>query len=137
MSSWDMHWSSPTASSQSVIGCELARRGGLAHEVEVELSTTNSDARKTLWHAKGLQRAVAHGGTQEFETTLPGANLDDVADGPVKFDAPRNSDDSALTVTVSWSDTAGGPANSKPSRGGSRSLVTESSSADPRPDNLS
>ena len=109
MSSWDMHWSSPTAASQSVIGCELTRRGGLAHEVEVELSTTDSDARKTLWHAKGPQRAFADGGTQEFETTLPGANLDDVADGPVKFDAPGNSDDSALVVTVSWSDTAGGP----------------------------
>jgi hypothetical protein len=109
MSAWDVTWSEPVSTNQSVVGCELTRRGGLAYGVEIELSTTDSEARKMLWHAQGPQRPLADNGTRGFEATLPGANLEAVADGPVKFAAPRHSEDSALVVTVFWSDTAEGP----------------------------
>lgn len=104
-----MRWSGPVVPGQSVVSCELTRRGGLAHGVDVGLSTTDSDVRKMLWQGNGPQRPLAENGTHEFEVPLPGTASNDVADGPVKFSAPRNSDDSALVVTVYWSDAPGGP----------------------------
>ncbi|WP_420367189.1 hypothetical protein [Curtobacterium sp. L1-20] len=109
MSAWDVRWSDPVVPGPSVVSCELTRRGDLAHGVEVELSTTDSDAREMLWQGNGPQRPLAENGTYEFEVPLPGTASDDVVDGPVKFSAPRNSDDSALVVTVYWSDAPGGP----------------------------
>lgn len=109
MASWDVDWAEPGDAGSQVVSCLLTRRGGLAHEVEIELSTTDSDSRLMVPRAPGSQRPLADNGTRGFDVTLPGADLANVGDGPIKFDAPKNDASSALVVTVRWSDTADGP----------------------------
>ncbi|MCS6550954.1 hypothetical protein [Curtobacterium flaccumfaciens] len=109
MASWDVDWSEPGAPGSRVVSCLLTRRGGLAHQVELVLSTTDSEVRQPVPHGPGPQRPLAENGTLGFDVTLPGADLATVGDGPIKFDAPNNDGRSALVVTVQWSDTADGP----------------------------
>jgi len=109
MAAWEVLWNDqPTSDKPSITSCTLTRRNGLAYDVDIAFSTTDSPDRQLLHRSSGRQRPLADGGTQEFSVTLPGADHTDVPNGPIRFSAPKATPITALVVTVIWADEAGG-----------------------------
>lgn len=109
MAGWEVLWNDqPTSGKSSITSCTLTRRNSPAYDVDIAFSTTDSPDRQLLHRPTGRQRPLADGGTREFSVTLPGADLTDVPDGPIRFGAPKATPATALVVTVIWADEAGG-----------------------------
>jgi len=105
MAAWDMHWDEGSGGAEgSVVSCTLTRRSGLAYDVDIALSTTDAPERQLVRRQPGRHRPLAEGGTRGFSVTLPGSDLRDVPDGPIRFLAPKLTPTTALVVTVIWAD---------------------------------
>jgi len=105
MAAWDVQWGEVAGTAGTLTtSCTLTRRTGLAYDVDIALSTTDDSERQLLHRQSGRQRPLAEGGVREFSVTLPGSDLRDVPDGPIRFRAPKLSPTTALVVTVIWAD---------------------------------